>query len=172
VFPLRRHGWWLIPELCAVAVLATGLIYLSGGGLSRQLDTLAQTTLERLPPAELELFEVQGHGGEAKVICTAESFATEPARAERVEDVRVIYAHYLCALVQPNTVWDYATRSEGPVVINLTDPPTVRIAQSGVGYPDRVQAMIPDNLEQRAFAGFSDRSRPSALVVRYNEAVS
>ncbi|MBB5873548.1 hypothetical protein F4553_006982 [Allocatelliglobosispora scoriae] len=172
MFPLRRHGWWLIPELCAVAALATGLIYLRPGGLPSRLDTLAQTTLERLAPAELELFDVQGHGGEAKVICAVESFATEPATVERVEDVRVIYAHYLCALAQPNTAWDYATRSEGPVVISLTNPPTVRIAQSGVGYPDRVRAMMPDALEAQAFAGFSDRRRPSALVVRYHDEVS
>lgn len=172
---LRRHGWWLLPELIAVAIIAVGLVYLRPDGLHDQLAGRAQTALEQLSPTELELYDMHGHAVQdhkAKVICAAEPFGTEPATAERVEDVRVIYTHYLCALVQAGTPWHYASRSSGPAVITLTDPPTVQIAQSGTGYPDRVRAMIPDNLERRALAGFADRSRPSALLARYNAEVS
>lgn len=171
---LRRQGWWLLPELLVIAVLAAVLITLQPNGLHEQLAARAQAVLEQRPPAELELHDKHGHvvSHDAKVICAAESFAMEPATAERIEDVRVIYAHYLCALVEKGTPWDYASRSSGPVVITLTDPPTVQIAPSGDGYPDRVRAMIPDDLEPRTFAGFSDRGRPSALLVRYNAEVS
>lgn len=167
---LRRQVWWLFPELVVVMMLAAGMTLLRSDAFHEELSNRAQAALELLPPAELELRDKHGHlaGHGAKVICAAESFGTDPAGAERLEDVRVIYAHYLCALVESGTQWDFASRSSGPAVITLTDPPTVRIAQSGEGFPDRVRAMMPDNLESRSFAGFRDRDRPSALLVRYN----
>ncbi|WP_162907906.1 hypothetical protein [Allorhizocola rhizosphaerae] len=170
---IRRHGWWLLPELIVVAVLATVAAYLSGNAFQDQLSNRAQVELERLTPAQLELYDMQhahAGGGQAKVVCTAESFGTEPAGAKRIEDVKVIYAQFLCALVQKGTPWDYASRSSGPAVITLGDPPAVQIAASGLGYRDRVQAIIPDDLEGRALAGFKDRGRPSELLLRYRQA--
>lgn len=167
---VRRHRWWLIPELLAIAVVAAGLVYLRSNGLNQQLAERAQLTLEQLAPAELELIDIHGHenGHSGKVICTAETFGMEPASAERLEEVRVIYARYLCALVQKGTPWDYATRSSGPAVITLAEPPSVQIALSGTGYPERVRAIIPDRLQRQAFAGFSDHARPNTLLSRYN----
>ncbi len=157
-----------------VALLAGALAYVSANALQGRLSDRAQAELERLTPAELELYDIQhAHGvtGQSRVVCAAESFGTEPANPERIEDVRVIYARYLCALVQQGTPWDYASRSSGPAVITLTSPPTVRTVKSGTGYRDRVAALIPDDLEASALAGFTDRGRPGALLVRYREAV-
>jgi hypothetical protein len=168
---LRRQGWWLIPEVLALAVIAVGLIFLRPASLHEQLTARAQQALERLSPAELDLYDMHGHAvsHDSEVICAAESFGAEPASAKRIEEIRVIYAHYLCALVQDGTPWDYASRSSGPAVIVLSAPDTVRIARSGDGYPERVRSLFPEELERRALSGFADLARPSALVVRYRE---
>ena len=54
----------------------------------------------------------------------------------------------------------------------LTDPPRVRIAEAGLGYPDRVKAMLPDQYEPWAFGGFHDPSLPTALQQRYLDEVA
>jgi hypothetical protein len=175
VNPLRRHRWWLLPELAAVVVIAGSLIYVNVQGFNDELSDRAQAVLEKQTPTDLELIStLPDHGtpGPPRVLCTAEVFGTDPSEPEKIEQVRVMYAHYLCALVQRGLPWDYATRSTGPVVITLTDPPTIQIARSGEGYPERVRAMIPDNLEPKAFAGFNDRGRPNNLLNRYVNAIS
>jgi hypothetical protein len=164
---MRRHGWWLLPELVALAVIAAGLALLGSNEFADQLSDKARTVLEQTPPSEQHLHELSGQTG--KVICAAESFGTEPAGAKRLEEVRVIYALYLCAVAVPGMPWDYAARSSGPVAITLTDPPTVQIPLSGDGYPERVRALIPDNLEARAFGQFVDKGRPSALRMQYED---
>jgi hypothetical protein len=167
---LRRHGWWLLPELVALAVIAAGLVYLRPNAFVNQLSDKARTVLEQTSPTEQHLHELSGQPG--KVICAAESFGTEPAGATRVEEVRVIYALYLCAVAVRGMPWDYATRSSGPVAITLTDPPTIQIPVSGEGYPERVRALIPDNLEGRAFGTFKDKGRPAALRTQYEHEIA
>jgi hypothetical protein len=171
---LHRHRWWLLPELAAVVVVAAVLIYVNAGGLEDELSARAQVVLEQQTPADLELIStLTGHGTEPqRVLCVAEAFGSDPADPEEVEQVRVIYARYLCALVQKGMPWDYATRSSGPAVITLTDPPTVQLARSGEGYRDRVRAIFPDQLEAKAFQGFNDRGRPNSLLSRYRAAVA
>ncbi|WP_170212869.1 hypothetical protein [Catellatospora citrea] len=169
---LRRHGWWLLPELVAVAILAAGLLTVQPNRFQDQLAARAQTALEQLSPAELELYAPSGHAVDhgGKVLCAAESFGTEPPTAKRIEDVQVIYAVYFCAMVKPGTPWDYASRSSGPAVIALTDPPAVQTAKSGVD-PGRVWAMIPDDLEQKAAASLHEWGRLAGLRTRYEQAV-
>ncbi len=164
---LRRHAWWLLPELVALAVIAAGLVYLQSNAFTNQLSDRAMAVLEQTPPAGQHLHDLSGQTG--KVICAAESFGTEPAGAKRLEEVKVIYALHLCAIAVPGMPWDYAARSSGPVVITLSDPPTVQIPLSGEGYPERVRALIPDKLEARAFGNFIDKGRPSALRARYED---
>lgn len=151
------------------------MIYVNVGGLDDELSARAQAILEQQAPADLELISIQ-HGAavptEGRVLCTAEAFGSEPSDADSVEQVRVIYARYLCALVQRGTPWDYATRSSGPAVITLSTPPAVQLARSGEGFRDRVRAMMPDELEAKAFAGFRDRGRPGGLLDRYQQAIS
>ncbi len=169
---LRRQGWWLLPELVAVGILA-GLLAAQPNPLPDQLAARAQTALEQLSPAELELYEPSGHAVDhgGKVLCAAEPFGTEPSTADRIEDVERIYAVYFCAVVKPGTPWDYASRSSGPAVITLTDPPAVQTAKSGVD-PDRVWAMIPDELEQKAAARFVEWGRLAGLRTRYEQAAA
>lgn len=171
---LRRHRWWLIPELVVVAVLAAALVLVHSDRLNDELSERARIALERLSPADLELYEKQHdhESGDTRLLCAAETFGTEPAGARQVEQVQVIYAQYLCAVVQKGTPWDFATRASGPAVITLTDPPVVRIARSGEGYPDRVRALFPESLHAKALAGFTDRDRPAGLLERYNQALS
>jgi len=172
---LQRHRWWLLPELAAVVVVAAALLYANTRGLEDELSARAQVVLEQQKPADLELIStLTGHGGPEpqRVLCVAEAFGSDPVDPETVEQVRVIYARYLCALVQKGMPWDYATRSSGPAVITLTDPPTVQLARSGDGYRERVRAIFPDELEAKAFQGFDDRARPNSLLSRYREAIS
>jgi hypothetical protein len=154
----------------ALAVIAAGLAYLRPDAFANQLSDKARTVLEQTSPTEQHLHELSDQPG--KVICAAESFGTEPANAKRFEEVRVIYALYLCAVAVPGMPWDYATRSSGPAVITLSDPPTVQIPLSGEGYPERVRALIPDNLEARAFGSFIDKGRPSALRLQYEDEIA
>ncbi|BCJ75161.1 hypothetical protein CS0771_47050 [Catellatospora sp. IY07-71] len=169
---LRRHGWWLLPELVViVAILTAGLVAAKPDPFPDQLAARAQTALEQLAPGELELYRPSGHAAEhgGRVLCAAEPFGTEPPTPRRIEDVRVIYAVYFCAIVQPGTAWDYASRSSGPAVITLTDPPAVQTAKSGPD-PDRVWAMIPDGLEQKAAASLREWGRLAGLRTRYEQA--
>jgi len=172
---LRRHRWWLLPELVAVVIVGTALIYANAHGLDDEMSERAQAVLEQQSPADLELFStLHGHGipEPERVLCVAEAFGSDPADPESIGQVRVIYARYLCALVQKGTPWDYATRSSGPAVIALTNPPTVQLARSGTGYRERVKAIFPDELEAKALAGFNDRGRPNSLLARYRVAAS
>lgn len=168
---LRRQGWWLLPELLAVAILGACLITAQPDTFQDQLAARAQTALEQLAPNELELYEPSGHAVDhaGKVMCAAESFGTEPPTAKHIDDVRVIYAIYFCAVVKPDTPWDYASRSSGPAVITLTNPPAVQTAKSGLD-PDRVWAMIPDDLEREAADGFLEWGRLAGLRTRYEQA--
>lgn len=172
---LRRHRWWLLPELTAVVVIAAALIYANVNGLDDELSARAQSVLEQQAPADLELISTLHEHDAAqpdRVLCVAEAFGTDPADPETIEQVRIIYAQYLCALIQKGMPWDYATRSSGPAVIKLTNPPTVQLARSGTGYRDRVKAIFPAELEGKALAGFNDRARPNSLLARYRVAVS
>jgi hypothetical protein len=167
---LRRQAWWLAPELLILCVLALAMVLVRGNAFQNQLSDRAELALEQATSTQFHLHQITP-GQTSKVICAAESFGTEPPGAQRIEEVRVIYANYLCAAAVQGTPWDYASRSAGPVMITLSDPPTVTIAESGEGYPERVRALIPDNLESRAFAGFVDKGRPSALRTQYDDEV-
>jgi hypothetical protein len=169
---LRRHRWWLLPELAAVALIVAVMVYINAGRLEDEMSARAQAVLEQQTPVDLELIStLHGHESE-RVLCVAEAFGSDPADPETIEQVRIIYARYLCALVQKGMPWDYATRSTGPAVITLTDPPTVQVVRSGAGYPERVRAMMPDDLEAEALAGFNDHGRPNSLLIRYRAATS
>lgn len=168
---VRRNAWWVLPEALALALVA-GLIAATGPtDLRSVLAERVSTVLAASSPAE---HHQHGHDVAAadKVLCTAETMGTEPADASRVEDVRVVYAYFFCAAGEPGQPWDFAARISGPVVVELADPPVVRIAQAGLGYPDRVKAMLPDEYEDWAFGGFHDPRLPTELRQRYLDEVA
>jgi hypothetical protein len=156
-----RKWWWLVPEVVAAASLATVLAWPAPADLQQQLARKAQGVLEEFPPV--------GQGG--RVLCVAEPFGYQPRGAQRIEDVSVIYAYYLCAAGEKGTEWDYASRISGPVVVTVR-PPRIQIAEAGAGYPDRVRAMIPPEWQARALAGFSDPATPAELRKRYDAEIA
>lgn len=168
---LRYNTSWLRFEVAlAAAVAAAFLVYLplrpaAEEELLAELSTRIAGTLEQASPAE---HHDHGHdiaAGE-KVVCVAEAFGHDPADAHRLADVQWAYAYFLCAAAPPGTPWEQAARVSGPVAISLTVPPIVRTAQAGLGYQDRVRAIIPARYLDRA-AGFRDSARAAALRSRY-----
>lgn len=156
-----RKWWWLVPEVVAAALLAVIALWPAPENFQRQLAEKAASVLEEFPPV--------GQGGQ--VLCVAEPFGYQPRAAQRVQEVTVIYAYYLCAAGEKGTEWDYASRISGPVVVTLK-PPRVQIAEAGAGYPDRVRAMIPAEWQARALAGFSDPAAPANLRKRYDAEIA
>ncbi|MCP2327981.1 hypothetical protein HDA40_006488 [Hamadaea flava] len=173
---LRRNGFWLRVEagLTVLGLLAVGV----AGPLRvpSEQDVLAAlapqvvAALERVSPAEHH-----NHGHEVtagdRVLCAAEPFGFEPPDAQSVSEVRVAYAYYLCAAAPPGTPWDQSARISGPVAVRLSQPPVVRIAQAGAGYPERVKALIPARYQARV-NGFADSAVPARLRQRYEEQVA
>ncbi len=173
---MRYNASWIRSEvLLAAAVVAAFLVYLplrpaAEPDLLAELGTRIVLTLEQASPAQ---HHDHGHditAGE-KVVCTAEVFGHDPAGARRVADVQWAYAYYLCAAAPPGTPWEQAARISGPVAVSLTNPPVVRIAEAGLGYPDRVRAIIPARYLDRT-AGFTDSARPAALRSRYEREIA
>jgi len=174
---LTRHAWWLGAELVALAVLATLLVTagrppapLSEGELRAQLAERVVAALEQASPTQ---HHDHGHAitAEQRTACVAEVFGVDPPGATRLTEVREVYAQYICASGVPGTVFALSSRSAGPVVLGLTDPPTVRVPH-GQGYAAQVREMMPDQYEEQAFAGFLDQSVPDRLRPRYEAQVS
>jgi hypothetical protein len=168
---VRRNAWWVAPELLALALVAVLAVAARPADLNDVLAERVSAILAASSPAE---HHAHGHDVAAAdtVLCTAETMGMEPATATRVEDVRVVYAYFFCAAGEPGQPWDFAARISGPVVVELTEPPRVRIAEAGLGYPDRVKAMLPDQYEDWAFSGFRDKALPTALQQRYLDEVA
>ncbi|MEV4410728.1 hypothetical protein [Catellatospora sp. NPDC049609] len=168
---VRRNAWWLVPELLALALVAVLSLVARPAELDQVLAERVSAILTASSPAE---HHAHGHdvAAEDTVLCTAETMGTEPAGATRVADVRVVYAYFFCAAGEPGQPWDFAARISGPVVVELTEPPAVRIAEAGLGYQDRVRAMLPDRYEDWAFSGFRDKELPTALQRRYLDEVA
>ncbi|NUO55375.1 MAG: hypothetical protein HOV78_01850 [Hamadaea sp.] len=168
---LRRNVFWLRVEaaLTVVSLLALGVAEpLRGPSEKDLLDALGRRIVTVLEHASLTEHHDHGHDiaqGD-RVLCAAEAFGHEPADARRIEEVRWAYAYYLCAAAPAGTPWDVAPRISGPVAVQLSEPPVVRIAQSGAGYPDRVKALIPARYQARV-NGFTDSSIPDSLRKRY-----
>jgi hypothetical protein len=168
-----RHAWWLSVELGALGVLAVLLVTaarqpapLTDAQLRAQLADRVVTALEHASPTDHH-----DHGHEIRaddrVACVAEVLGFEPPSANRLADVRVVYAQYLCASGVPGTAFELSARSAGPVVVRLTTKvPTVRVPH-GQGYAEQVRQMLPDQYEEQAFAGFRDPAVPDALRARF-----
>ncbi|WP_212831256.1 hypothetical protein [Catellatospora sp. TT07R-123] len=169
---VRRNAWWVLPELLALAAVAWLYpLLVPPPDLGTLLAQRVVQVLEQSSPAE---HHQHGHqvNADDKVLCTAETMGYEPADARDVADVRVVYAYYLCAAGAVGQPWDFASRISGPVAVDLSDPPVVRIAQAGLGYEDRVRALLPDQYEARAFDGFVNRDLPLRVRQRYTDEVA
>ena len=78
----------------------------------------------------------------------------------------------MCAAGEPGQPWDFAARISGPVVVELTDPPRVRIAEAGLGHQQgrgqlvrgRIAKVRPDEAGHRIVREALD-ARSQAIVM-------
>jgi hypothetical protein len=173
--PRRRRRWWLISELAVFAVLLAAFVYYfaprsqQGGGsndLHAAAADRAARSLEQASPAE---HHDHGHevAAEDQVYCGVAIFGVDPPSAGLIDDVQTIYGYYFCAVGRPGVPYLESSRADGPIVVHMTDPPTMEIAAPGAGYQERVRAMMPDQYEELCFGGLPDPSVAEEVKRRY-----
>jgi hypothetical protein len=142
-----RRGWWLVPEVIVIAVLALlSVPFLASANgpasLQQQIAARAAAIIENETPAE---HHAHGHEvtGNDKVICGVALFGTEPAEVKTVDEVQVVYGYYFCAIGSPGVIYMESSRS------------------------DRVRAMMPDQYEDRCFRGLPDPTVAQRVQDRY-----
>ncbi|HEX5994826.1 MAG TPA: hypothetical protein VFY84_06760 [Jiangellales bacterium] len=175
--PRWRRRWWLISELAALAVLLVALVYFlvprsssTGGGGPTDLPTAAgeraARALEQASPAE---HHDHGHEvtGYDQVYCGVDVFGVDPPSAGAIDDVQTVYGYYFCAVGRPGVPYLESSRSDGPIVVTLSNPPTIQIAPPGVDYQERVRAMMPDQYEELCFGGLRDPTVADEVKRRY-----
>jgi hypothetical protein len=157
-----RQGWWLAPELAAfAALLVLSIPFLSSASGSRVHEEVGQRAARAIEASSPE--EHRGHGhlvsaGTDYVVCGVDVFGTEPRDPEGADEVRMIYGYYFCAIGPKGMPYLDSSRSDGPVVVQLNNPPVVQIAGHGEGYEQRVRAMMPDEYEPLCFGGLRNDS--------------
>ena len=182
----RTRHWvrWLAVAVVLVAVAVAVLLRVVSNAsepaeptLSEQLGTRVAEILQESSPAE---HEEHGHHIDdvaTGVLCEASAFGFEPPEATTVEQVQVVYAHHMCAVVGPAFGWPDGVRSAGPLAVDLTEPPAVRTpelvpAEEGMDYAGRIRALIPEAYHEQVlgFDGFVDPAVADALRERYEDA--
>jgi hypothetical protein len=182
----RTRHWvrWLAVAVALVAVGAAVLIRVASSAsepaeptLSEQLGDRVEQILQESSAAE---HEEHGHHFEDEatgVLCEASAFGFEPPEATTVDQVRIVYAQHMCAVVGPAFGWPDGIRSAGPLAVELTEPPTVRTpevvpAAEDMDYAGRIRALIPERYHERVlgFDGFVDPAVAEALRERYEDA--
>jgi hypothetical protein len=182
----RTRHWvrWLAVAVVLVAVAVAVTLRVASSASSPDEPTLseqlANRAVEILEESSLSEHEEHGHhfGDEASgILCAASAFGFEPLDATTVDEVRIVYAHHMCAEVGPGLGWPDAIRAGGPLVVELTEPPTVRTpelipAEEGMDYADRIRALIPEQYHEQALASdsFVDPAVAEALRERYEDA--
>lgn len=181
---VRRWARWLAVAVALVAIAAAVLLRVASNASEPAEPALAERlgdrVMEILEDASLAEHEAHGHHFEeaaTRVLCEASAFGFEPPEATTVEQVRVVYAHHMCAVVGPAFGWPDGIRSAGPIAVELTEPPAVRTpelvqAQAGADYPARIRALIPERYHEQAlgFDRFVDPAVAEALRERYEDA--
>jgi hypothetical protein len=165
----RRYVTWLV-AVAAITTVVLGALLRNGGaagappaadgqaaqrGLRAQIGARVATILEGSSTVE---HHDHGHNfrEQGKVVCAVDPFGYEPAEATSVTEVKTVYAHHLCAISGTSGAWNTSVRAAGPIVAQLSDPPSVRTVESGAGFDQRVRQMIPARYRAEAFGLFSD----------------
>ena len=173
--PGRRRLWWLAAEILVLAVVVVLLILNlaagspQGGGpgdLRAAAAERAAQFLEQASPAEHH-----DHGHEVavqdRVYCGVAVFGVDPSAAGIIDDVETVYGYYFCAIGGPGVPYLESSRSDGPIVVHLADPPSIQIAAPGADYQERVRAMMPDQYEELCFGGLPDPTVAEEVKRRY-----
>src|SRR5262245_49390489 len=167
----RRIMRWV--DAAAIAVVAAGVV-VAGAMLAADpsLDeSLARRVVAALERADPTVEPVAGHGHNTpknpnrrtdidgfELVCAAKVFGHDPPDATSVDDVRVVYAHRTCAAVGPGLVWPESIRETGPVAVRLGIPDSLVLPEKAMvttedaKYADRIRAVIPTRLQQKALA--------------------
>lgn len=182
----RSRHWvrWLAVAVALVAVAAAVLVrVVSSASEPPELplaEQLGNRVEEILQESSADEHAEHGHHFEAEatgVLCEASAFGFEPPEATTIEQVRVVYAQHMCAVVGPAFGWPDGIRSGGPLVVELTEPPTVQTPEQLPGgedldYAGRIRALIPEQYHEQVlgFQGFVDPAVADALRERYQNA--
>jgi hypothetical protein len=167
-----RQGWWLAPELAAfAALLALSIPFLSGASGSRVEQEVGQRAAQAIEASSPEEHRGHGHsvGGADHVFCGVDVFGTEPRDPKDADEVRMVYGYYFCAIGAEGTTYLDSARSDGPVVVQLSNPPVVQIAGHGEGYEQRVRAMMPDEYEPLCFGGLRNDAVAADVRRRFTD---
>jgi hypothetical protein len=169
-----HRAWWLVPEI--IALITVGVMVPSAGfGITRPADplraALAEKIVSAMEHATPEQHHDHGHDRAATMACVVEVYGFDPADATSVGAVRTAYGYLFCAAGTTGIPYDFAAKLAGPVAADIGAITVVHIAQSGLGYPERVRELMPDRYEQVALAGFTDHSIAGKLRPRYDAAV-
>ncbi|MDQ7904182.1 hypothetical protein RB614_06550 [Phytohabitans sp. ZYX-F-186] len=184
--PPRRRGRarWIAVAVVVVAAAVLAVVLRSAGsaGTSRpptlrnQLADRIATVLEQSTPADHH-----GHGhhsiGDTNVVkgptlCAVRTLGFEPAEAKTAAEVRTVYAYHLCAIVEPGRAWDFAQKLSGPMAVQLTEPMKIEVVEPGLGFQDRVRALIPAPYQVEALKELLDDDQMRDLRERFDEAFS
>ncbi|MEV1290307.1 hypothetical protein [Micromonospora sp. NPDC049679] len=176
----RRLVW--VAVILAATVITVLVLQRVTGVTGSPVDLRGQVAermvgvLERTPPGQHH-----GHGAHVnqdgaaagRTVCGVRVFGFEPAGATRVEDVRTVYGHHLCAIAEKGLAWDGAVKLVGPVVLDLSGtPPAVQVAEATAEMPfrERVRQLIPERYQDQAFEESLDPATMTELRRRYDEA--
>ena len=161
----------------AVAVLIRVVSSASEPAEPTLTEQLGNRVEEILQESSAEEHAAHGHHFDDEatgVLCEASAFGFEPPEATSIEQVRVVYAQHMCAVVGPAFGWPDGIRSGGPLAVELTEPPVVRTPEQIAGgeeldYAGRIRALIPERYHEQvlSFEGFVDPAVAEALRERY-----
>jgi hypothetical protein len=177
--PRRRvRARWVAVAVVVVAAAVLAVVLRGAGGTSRpptlhnQLSDRLAAMFEQATPTQ---HHQHGHQtvGENKVLCAVKTLGFEPANATTVAEVRTVYGYHFCAIVEPNRPWDFAQKLTGPMAVQLTEPPVVKVVEGGgSGFQDRVRAVIPPPYQEAALKELLDDGQMRDLRKRFDEAAS
>ena len=180
----RHRVRWLAVGVVLVAVAVAVLLRVASSAsepaepaLAEQLSGRVVEILEESTPDE---HAEHGHHFDeeaTRILCAASAFGFDPPEATTVDEVQVVYAHHMCAVVGPAFDWPDGVRSGGPLAIDLGEPAAVRTpelvpAEEGMDYAGRIRALIPERYHEQAlgFDSFVDPAVADALRERYEDA--
>jgi hypothetical protein len=177
--PRRRHHtrWIAAGVVVLTAVLVAVVLRGIGAGgtaepptLQNQLADRVAAILEQSTTAE---HHAHGHGEvaeAAKVLCEAKTLGFDPPSATTLAEVKTFYGYHLCAVAEKDRPWDFAVKLNGPLSVQFTQPPVIKVAEGGEGYPERVREIIPPQYQEQAFNALIDPEDMRDLRSRFEDA--
>lgn len=171
------RGRWIAVAVVVLAAVAVAVLLRGFGSgssakpptLPNQLADRVVAILEQSTPAQ---HHDHGHGevGQGTVVCAAKTLGFDPPGATTVAEVRTFYGYHLCGVAEPGRPWDYSVKLSGPLSVQLTEPPVVRVAEGGTGYPERVREIIPTPYQEEALQALLDDDDMRELRSRFDDA--